>query len=166
MLAIGEWTIDTDKALVFKQDQPQGQPLQEKALKVLLYLSDNQRIVTSQELLEQFWKANSDEDSGEGLSELKNTINQIGQAMDASVINSCDEGGYLLTLPVYKYNYQPVTFAQTKAKLQRQQLSQITRKTAMIKAEPATAKPVSNQTMITRVVIGVVILAVIYVVNL
>ncbi|NQZ07937.1 MAG: response regulator transcription factor [Algicola sp.] len=166
MLAIGEWTIDTDKALVFKQDQPPAQPLQEKALKVLLYLSDNQRIVTSQELLEQFWPADSDENSSEGLSELKNTINQIGQVMDSSVINSVDEGGYLLTLPVYKYNYQPVSFAETKAKLQRQQLSQITRKTAMVKAESPTAKPVSNQTIITRVLIGMVIIAVIYVVNL
>jgi DNA-binding winged helix-turn-helix (wHTH) protein len=166
MLAIGQWTIDTDKSLVFKQDQPSGQPLPEKALKVLLYLADNQRIVTSQELLEQFWPADCEErlseGLSEGLSELKNSINQIGQAMDSSVINSCDEGGYLLTLPVFKYDYQPVTFLETKAKLQRQQLSLVTRKTAMVKAESPAAKPAKNQSMIAGVLVGVVVFLVIY----
>ncbi len=158
MLAIGQWTIDTDKAQVFNQDQTIGQPLQEKTLKVLLYLADNQRIVTSQELLEQIWQ----EGSSEGISELKSCINQISQTMDSSVINTCDEGGYLLSLPVFKYDYQPVTFAQTKAKLQRQQLSQVARKTAMVKAEPPAKKPANNQSIVAGVVVGVVVFLVIY----
>jgi DNA-binding winged helix-turn-helix (wHTH) protein len=157
MLAVGNLKIDQTKGLVYRQDETQGAPLDEKTGQVLIYLAKNQhRIVFPSELENQFWQDQETPDNAQVSQVIETITKLLNEPGGQPAISIMDNGGYLLNLPVFEDTFKAVTTAEIKATIQRNQKSLVVRRPPV--------KPETPQGNSNKILIGVIALVVVIVI--
>lgn len=111
MLMIGDWCIDQSNAKATHQQDDNTIDLDPAMVKVLTCLAENQhRLVSARELINHCGQ----------IEDLTAIIDKLCEVFNAPVIECYNDNQYLLNIPTFRYNYQPVTLDDVKEEALKQ----------------------------------------------